>query len=100
MKCFPKSQNSCLERTDGVLLEVSPRQAAQALPGPAWAEQPRQWDGNMGGRAGGSGDKVSQSQWQDHGADALPCQPLGISHDEANALGMAEVPNTELLLQR
>ena len=33
------------------------------------------------------------------GRDHLPCQPLGVSHDEADAPGMAEVPDAELLLQ-
>lgn len=35
-----------------------------------------------------------------HSAKSLPCQPFGIGHDEADTLGMADVPNTELLLQR
>lgn len=32
--------------------------------------------------------------------DPLPCQPLGVGHNEADAVGMAEVPDAELLLQR
>lgn len=47
-KCSPKSQNSCLQRTDGVLPEDVPHQAAPALPGPAQAEQPCQHTGDMG----------------------------------------------------
>lgn len=69
-KHSPKSQNSCLERTDRVLPEAPPRQAARALPGPARAEQPCQW-------AGGSGDKVTRSQWQDPAAETpYPASPL------------------------
>lgn len=47
-KCSPKSQNSCLERTDGVLSEEMPHQAAPALPCPAQAVQPHQCTGDMG----------------------------------------------------
>lgn len=85
-------------------LEEPPRQAAPALPGPARAEQPHQQDRDTGCRAAlrdklwGQGDPEPVAGLRSRAL--LPCQPLGVGHNEADAMGMAEVSDTELLLQR